>query len=625
MGGGRRCGCHVNLPGSGIWKENVPVLFWWQASPDDAGVCYEAEMTDDLMLALAHTIVSSPGVLALLLGSGVSRASGIPTGWEVTLGLVRDLAALQGEDAGADPATWYRAATGQEPDYSALLEQLARATGERRNLLERFFEPTAEEREEGLKRPTEAHRVVARLMARGYVRVVLTTNFDRLLEDACAEEGVGPVVISSNDGASSAEPLVHQRHVIIKLHGDYKDPRIMNTTTELATYPPEMDKLLDQVLGEFGLVVCGWSGDWDAALRAAFKRVGHPRYSAFWASMTAPTGRGAAVADGRGTAIITIKDADAFFRELEEKVLSLEDLRAQRPSSPAIAVATLKRYLAEDRYRLRLQDLVHDEAVAVAEDIESHTFSHLTVSRVMLPEEVPKMDDRTAVLRSICFHFGRLSDGGEKQERLLIAALLMMAPPSDIFGVPLSDVGRRLRLYPMALGVHAAAYGALLTGNFRLLRSLLMLEFTGMGQQRVAFLDLCPVLVLQEPLAKQLQLNRKFPAAEHIMALLTPLAQGYTQEPEDLFHQLEMWFCLAACERRVRNDYNGYVPIGRFTVSSHIAGPTQPQEMFLRANRDGDAWPPFAAGWLGGSLSGAASIRALFDTIVGEVSARNLF
>jgi hypothetical protein len=36
----------------------------------------------DPMLSLAFSVHSNKGVFALLLGSGVSRASGIPTGWE---------------------------------------------------------------------------------------------------------------------------------------------------------------------------------------------------------------------------------------------------------------------------------------------------------------------------------------------------------------------------------------------------------------------------------------------------------------------------------------------------------------------------------------------------------------
>jgi hypothetical protein len=58
----------------------------------------------------------------------------------------------------------------------------------------------------------------------------------------------------------------------VKLNGDYLDTRIKNTPEELSGYHPSIDRLLDRVLDEYGLIVCGWSADWDTALRRAFER-----------------------------------------------------------------------------------------------------------------------------------------------------------------------------------------------------------------------------------------------------------------------------------------------------------------------------------------------------------------
>ena len=52
--------------------------------------------------SLAFSIEANRGVYAVLVGSGVSRAAKIPTGWEVTLDLIRKLAKLCGETC--DPA-----------------------------------------------------------------------------------------------------------------------------------------------------------------------------------------------------------------------------------------------------------------------------------------------------------------------------------------------------------------------------------------------------------------------------------------------------------------------------------------------------------------------------------------
>jgi hypothetical protein len=78
----------------------------------------------DPVLQLAHSICSGRGIYAVLLGSGVSRGACIPTGWEVTLDLVHRLAALEGEDAGAQPGEWFRNTRDTEPSYSFLLGAL---------------------------------------------------------------------------------------------------------------------------------------------------------------------------------------------------------------------------------------------------------------------------------------------------------------------------------------------------------------------------------------------------------------------------------------------------------------------------------------------------------------------
>ena len=58
-------------------------------------------------ISLASSIYANPGRYAILLGSGISRSAGIPTGWEIILDLIRKVASLQDEDCEPDPAAWY--------------------------------------------------------------------------------------------------------------------------------------------------------------------------------------------------------------------------------------------------------------------------------------------------------------------------------------------------------------------------------------------------------------------------------------------------------------------------------------------------------------------------------------
>jgi hypothetical protein len=107
------------------------------------------------------------------------------------------------------------------------------------------------------------------VVAKGLVRVIITTNFDRLAEMALQEVGVQPQVISRPEAVAGMKPLSHAPATVIKLHGDYKDLNSLNTPDELGAYPDHWRDLLARVFDEYGLIVVGWSAVWDSAQFAA--------------------------------------------------------------------------------------------------------------------------------------------------------------------------------------------------------------------------------------------------------------------------------------------------------------------------------------------------------------------
>ena len=184
--------------------------------------------------ALALSLHHSPGVYAILVGSGVSRGAEIPTGWDITLDLVRRLAAMDGVIDQPDWEKWYCAKYDKAPSYSEILRLVGSTPSERRAILQRYIDPREGE---DIRKPTKAHHAIAQLAASGAVRVVITTNFDRLIENAMREEHVEPTVIASADAIRGATPLVQTKCMVIKVHGDYLDARIKNTDAELESYP----------------------------------------------------------------------------------------------------------------------------------------------------------------------------------------------------------------------------------------------------------------------------------------------------------------------------------------------------------------------------------------------------
>lgn len=325
----------------------------------------------DPVTQAAFSIHENKGVFALLLGSGISRAAEIPTGWEITLDLVRRVAEAEGVGEQADWAKWYVEKEGKEPDYSDLLAKLATTQAERRAILHSYIEPNDDDREEGRKLATDAHKAIARLVRSGHIRVIVTTNFDRLMENALREEGVEPTVVSSVDTMKGAEPLTHSTCYVFKVHGDYKDTRILNTEEELDGYPKEFDGLLDRIFDEYGLIICGWSGEWDQALRSAITRAPNRRYPLFWGSRGELRGKAKDLSNLRGGITVPISDADTFFVDLGERVKTLDQSKRQNPVGIDMLVNRAKRYLAKPEYRIDFSDLLNMEISRIVDVLES--------------------------------------------------------------------------------------------------------------------------------------------------------------------------------------------------------------------------------------------------------------
>jgi len=428
----------------------------------------------DSLLSLAFSMQTNKGVYAVLLGSGISRAARIPTGWDIVLELIRKCAHLQSEDCEPAPEQWYERKYGKAPDYAELLEMLGKTASERQLLLRGYFEPTAQELEEGAKQPTQAHRAIAQLVVDGYVRVIVTTNFDRLMERALEEVGIAPAVLSTPDQIEGAMPLVHQRCCVIKVHGDYVDTRLKNIPDELAGYDSRLNSLLDQVFDQFGLVTCGWSADWDVALRAAIERAPSRRFTTYWAARGAISATAQQLLDHRAGVQIAVKDADQFFTTLQERVAALAQFNEPHPLSTKAAVASLKRYLAEDRYRIRLHDLLEEETERAVAQLFSPQMAVAQVGEVTSASLTARVRQYEAICKNLVHMAFTCGQWGSPE-----VAKLWQRIQQKIYSRSESN-GYQILLefqrYPVSLISYAACMGAALAENLSFITPLLTYE-----------------------------------------------------------------------------------------------------------------------------------------------------
>lgn len=240
--------------------------------------------------------------------------------------------------------------------YSDVLELLGANKQARQTLIRGYFEKDADA-DETEKAPTKAHRAIAQLVKGGFLKTIVTTNFDRLMEIALQEVGISPVVIATQAQVIGAGPIHRNTCTVIKLHGDYLDPDILNIESELESYTPELNRLLDQVFDEYGIVTCGWSADYDIALRAALERRATRRYACYWTHRGPIAATAEMLTASQGFIRASIDDADSFFFELASKVKAAAELTAIHPVSEALLIAEAKRALSSPARAIAFRDI----------------------------------------------------------------------------------------------------------------------------------------------------------------------------------------------------------------------------------------------------------------------------
>lgn len=314
----------------------------------------------DPIIPLAFAIHGNPGAYALLLGAGISASSGIPTSWDVENSLILAIARIHNE-APDDPIRWYAEKYGNPPRYDDLLAHLTASQTERQKLLKNFFVPVNEDGEFEAFRPTPAHRAIAQLVFSKRIRIILTTNFDQLVETALRDIGLEPTIIREASQLTGMAPLHAQECIVIHLHGDYLTPvGLLNTAEELTSYPPETNELLDKVLGEYGLVIVGWSGRWDVALRSALGRTSSKHYGRYWIDENELIGEGKDLQVQMKSVLIK-STADNALSQLQDACDSIAQNKPRGPLTVNIAVASAKKALAKQGTAISLHDSIAAE------------------------------------------------------------------------------------------------------------------------------------------------------------------------------------------------------------------------------------------------------------------------
>lgn len=517
---------------------------------------------------IAISMQSNKGVYALLLGSGISVSAGIPTAWAITKDLVHKLAAALGEEIAGDWDTWYRNKYSEEPSYSLILSKLVETSSERVNLMLPYFEPNDDEKESGLKQPTVAHKAIAKLAKKGYITMVVTTNFDRLLELALENEGVTPQIVRCKEDLAHAIPIPHAPFAILKLNGDYKDCQFRNTDVELSSYPTEILNYLHTIISDFGLITCGWSADWDLALTNEIKMITNRRYPAYYTYLSHPSAglNDLTNLDGQNK-LVLIENADSFFSNLYEKVSAIEDSN-ERALDKDILIAQVKRYLSKPEYRIKLYDLFE----SLTKQVKKNTiiYTNQPFDGDLFKEAFRNATTNLDLLVQASIILVRWV----KSEDEIIF--------EDTFEVLLEniypDIGRynedtyKLNRVPILIWFFSVSIVCIINKKYSILHRLLQIKIANRNNtNREYWYEWCHLCMYAPHEINQL-IGKKwtFPFSEYLKDFILPFYENINRSDfDDYFAIIEFMFSLNYCYSFYREEnsiHNNWFPLGTYAT-----------------------------------------------------------
>lgn len=432
--------------------------------------------TTDRLLSLAFSLKSTPGSYAVLLGAGISVASGVPSAWSVLTDLLSQLSLARNVQVplnGEDLVTWYLEEFNEEPTYESVLERLAPTQYDRQAILRGYFEATEEQRLNGAKQPTAAHHHIAQMIADGVINVVITTNFDGLMETALRDRGVEPTVIRGQGDLTGLGPLHTAKATVIHLHGHYLSPEEMrNTGPELTDYTEEAERFLDRIMTDFGLVIVGWSAKYDPKLAAAIRRSFRRIYVPYWIDPATP-GTEASELITHIRAELIQQRADEAMGELTDYYRFLRERAAlHNPQTVPATVSTARRQLAGKETATDLHDLIKRQADALHQDPDLQLSYTGTISKEGAYQGmVQRIEESSEILTAATATAAYW--GNDATDLWWLGEIQSFAPAPNAGGLT-AVLG--LHNVVMARLFHAAGVAALAQGRTETLRALFRLE-----------------------------------------------------------------------------------------------------------------------------------------------------
>ncbi len=231
---------------------------------------------------IRHYVANAPQIM-WFLGAGTSRSAGMPTATDIIWDLkAKYYCAVENQDLKAHdinseavkrkvqafcdskgyPNLW------SDEEYSFYFDlTFNKDYAAQQKYLDGMLSPTKISLATG-------HKVLAALLALNRARLVFTTNFDEVIENAYALIANSNLPTFHLEGAYAALEALNQERfpIYTKLHGDFRYQTVKNLTADLKSNDVKLQDAFLSACARYGLIVTGYSGR-DTNVMEMFNRV----------------------------------------------------------------------------------------------------------------------------------------------------------------------------------------------------------------------------------------------------------------------------------------------------------------------------------------------------------------
>jgi hypothetical protein len=264
-----------------------------------------------------------------------------------------------------------------------------------------------------------------------------------------------------------------------------------------------------------------------------------------------------------------------------------------------LAVASLKKFIVEDKYRIELRDLVSSET-----EVSFKSLFSLAV-QPNSPINVEYLFDRMRLYEGTCEILLHLLAhgsywGGSDQLRFWQDAISRMSKLKQLLSG--NNALLSLQIYPACLSLYSAGVGAIAGGKYETLSKLLReISIDDNGVERPLLRVALPWSVLSHSIAKQLPgyAGRGAPISDRIFDILREPLKEYLPDEADyanVFDRFEYFAALVHLDLRILSGDTEHAPIGRFQFRVLSGNQSEMNRVLAEAKKYGDNWDVIRSG-----------------------------